>query len=228
MGISYITAFIVAYNVVFFGLGGAQSLGWDYQPGVPQGEAAEIRVPWRQKPIGKLLSRFRHQDTSQNPVPSDDSGTHKEKLHDTENPSGHTSTMTSTIPEITTVLRSSTPVSLDSKGLEPPTVETPLDSSPLSQKNTTVPRLQSFIPPWLFSTLKTLAFLLDPINLTLIVSFPIALIKPLKALFVDISDSGGPSWKAPDGKPPLAFVMDTGDYHSRNRTIDYSTHLFGQ
>ena len=64
----------------------------------------------------------------------------------------------------------------------------------------------------LIRTLRPLAVVVTPVTVAIAVSLPIALVKQLKALFVDISDQGGPDWKGPDGKPPLAFVIDTGGY----------------
>ena len=58
--------------------------------------------------------------------------------------------------------------------------------------------------------IRPLRALLSPSTCALVVSLPIALIRPLKALFVDISASGGPDFKAPNGFPPLEFVIDTG------------------
>jgi len=49
-----------------------------------------------------------------------------------------------------------------------------------------------------------------PISATVAISLLIALVGPLKALFVSLE--GGPSWNGPDGKPPLAFVIDTGSF----------------
>ena len=39
-------------------LGAAYSLSWDYRPDVPQGEAAERRVSWKEKPLGSLFTRY--------------------------------------------------------------------------------------------------------------------------------------------------------------------------
>lgn len=49
--------------------------------------------------------------------------------------------------------------------------------------------------------------LLTPQALAILVALPIALIKPLKGLFVAIENSPIPN--APDGQPPLAFILDT-------------------
>lgn len=52
--------------------------------------------------------------------------------------------------------------------------------------------------------------IVTPISATVAISLLIALVGPLKALLVDFE--GGPLWEGPDGKPPLAFVIDTGSF----------------
>ncbi|KAF7796059.1 hypothetical protein EIP86_007230 [Pleurotus ostreatoroseus] len=52
--------------------------------------------------------------------------------------------------------------------------------------------------------------LLSPASLSVILAFPIALITPVKALFVELPNSPIPN--APDGQPPLAFIMDTASF----------------
>lgn len=49
--------------------------------------------------------------------------------------------------------------------------------------------------------------LLTPQAISILVAFPVALITPLKALFVEVANSPIPN--APDGQPPLAFILDT-------------------
>ena len=58
--------------------------------------------------------------------------------------------------------------------------------------------------------LRIIATMFTPINSVIAVSLVVALVEPLKALFVDISGVGGPSWAGPDGNPPLSFIIDTG------------------
>ena len=70
--------------------------------------------------------------------------------------------------------------------------------------------VQRFVPSIMTRVLKPLAVIITPVTVAIAISLPIALIESLKALFVDVSASGGPNWKGPDGKPPLAFVIDTG------------------
>ncbi|KAJ7143748.1 auxin efflux carrier [Mycena epipterygia] len=49
-----------------------------------------------------------------------------------------------------------------------------------------------------------------PASLSIILSFPIALIPPLKGLFVPVQSPHIPS--APDGRPPLSFLFDTATF----------------
>ncbi|KAK7688364.1 hypothetical protein QCA50_008736 [Cerrena zonata] len=55
-----------------------------------------------------------------------------------------------------------------------------------------------------------LSSLVSPPSLAIIISFPVALVTPLKALFVPIANSPIPN--APDGQPPLAFVQDAATF----------------
>lgn len=48
---------------------------------------------------------------------------------------------------------------------------------------------------------------ITPASLSIIIAFPIALITPVKSLFTTTTYTGIPN--APDGEPPLAFIMDT-------------------
>ena len=57
---------------------------------------------------------------------------------------------------------------------------------------------------------RRVAPLANPIVVSLLISLTVALVPRLKALFVDATASGGPAWKGPDGRPPLAFLIDTG------------------
>ncbi|PSR83798.1 hypothetical protein PHLCEN_2v5612 [Hermanssonia centrifuga] len=52
--------------------------------------------------------------------------------------------------------------------------------------------------------------LLSPASLSVILAFPIDLITPLKGLLVSLPNSPIPN--APDGQPPLAFIMDTATF----------------
>lgn len=52
--------------------------------------------------------------------------------------------------------------------------------------------------------------LLTPASIAIMVSFPIALVPQLKALFVEVP--GVHIHPAPDGQPPLAFLMDAANF----------------
>ncbi|KAH8814734.1 auxin efflux carrier [Flagelloscypha sp. PMI_526] len=49
-----------------------------------------------------------------------------------------------------------------------------------------------------------------PSSIAILLSFPIAIIAPLKALFVHVPGTYMPN--APDGQPPLAFIMDAAQF----------------
>jgi hypothetical protein len=52
-----------------------------------------------------------------------------------------------------------------------------------------------------------------PVSLAVIVAIPCALIDPLKALFTPVSGwTGGRMPNAPDGRPPLAWVLETAAF----------------
>jgi hypothetical protein len=55
--------------------------------------------------------------------------------------------------------------------------------------------------------------ILNPVSISLFFALPIALISPLKALFVVVDNwTGTRIPNGPDGKPPLAFVLDTAAF----------------
>ena len=184
MGISFVGIFIVVYNIFFFVCGLARSLAWDYAPGVPQGEEAERRVLWREKPIGSLVHRYLLKNSPPQPpvisAPQRKAGsTSSTDVGEGEKP---TSVQVTTLPQPTVL-----PVHVC-----PSPAPMPLSDS----------RFKLF--------LRTLSMFFAPINIVICASLCIALAQPLKALFVDVSAEGGPSWKGPGGKPPLAFLIDTG------------------
>ncbi|KAF9021484.1 auxin efflux carrier [Hymenopellis radicata] len=59
LGVSFVAIFIVSYNIIMWVVGAANSLAWDFAPGVPQGEDALVRVGWREKPVAALIFRLR-------------------------------------------------------------------------------------------------------------------------------------------------------------------------
>ncbi|KAJ3800764.1 auxin efflux carrier [Lentinula aff. detonsa] len=58
LGVSFVSIFIMVYHIFFWVFGAAASLQWDFLPDVPQGEEANKRVRWNEKPIGGLVYRL--------------------------------------------------------------------------------------------------------------------------------------------------------------------------
>ncbi|OCH94479.1 auxin efflux carrier [Obba rivulosa] len=225
---SCVSVFVVTYFLTFFSGGAARSLSWDYLPGVPQGEEAERPVPWREKPIGRLIVRylFRTRAPPQPPSTPEKNVEFKEEktLRESEVPS------TEVHPDDVRYFNDDSDVQLTRRSSCLSTVSKnaiaadviPLSRRPsvahLSASAHTLHETASVAPPtrifpqWLLQVLGFLNGAVTPITVSLAVSIPIALIQDLKALFVDVSDSGGPSWHGPDGRPPLAFVMDTAQF----------------
>ena len=182
---------MVVYNIFFFVCGLSRSLAWDYAPGVPQGEEAERRVPWREKPIGGLVYKY----LTGNPPPSPPAiSAIQWGVGDTSEADAPTNT-----GEKTSTVQATASSQPDRESATLPPSIIMLSSSS---------RCKRF--------LQTLYPVFAPINVVIGVSLCIALVQPLKALFVDVSAEGGPSWKGPDGKPPLAFIIDTGSSAARH------------
>ena len=91
---------------------------------------------------------------------------------------------------------------------QPPATPPPSLHHPSEHPN--IPAHPSSYFERLKKTLRPLSAAVTPITTSLVISLPIALITDLKALFVDTTDQGGPSWHGPDGNPPLNFIYVTG------------------
>lgn len=294
VGVSYVSIFSVCYHIVFWIGGAASSLAWDYLPGVPQGEEAERRVSWKERPIGHLVARTLHlAPPPPAPLPSESAGKDEEAFSadakdDTssvesletpvldvprivvhEEPANESDVQltrrTSNLPAVTHVRSRRLTIAIPTTPLRPSVPATPVrpsvsttpmrlsvpstpafataPASPLRSGYPTSPVRSiasiaattpirsihsihsledpaavavldkaSIVKPrhWVFKVLEPLSALLKPVTMALAISLPIALVVPLKALFVDTVAQGGPNWHGPDGRPPLAFVMDTG------------------
>ncbi|TFK94855.1 auxin efflux carrier [Polyporus arcularius HHB13444] len=246
LGVSYVSIFIVAYHMVFWMLGAAHSLSWDYRPGVPQGEAAERRVSWKEKPIGGWIARrILHQDVPDSfalphsdPKLKDeeaDSCCQSEKgektgscdgplqenepqileYSDSANPdpdvqlARRTSRLSTTAPATHLATTRHTDLQ-DSPRAPPPTPALSLRNVDTQSVSATLSTPS--LPRKIVRVFRPLAAVFTPVTCTLMVALPIALINPLKALFVDISSVGGPHFAGPDGRPPLAFLLDTAAF----------------
>lgn len=225
MGVSYVSIFIVSYHLVFWVGGAARSLSWDYRPGIPQGEEAERHYSWMEKPIGGLIARhvLRLRPAMESSVTSDktdvESDTEKglEKKADLagdatdsqdQTPIGdlsYSNDLDIQLARRTSRLSIAPRVPSTQQPAPPPALASapPQASLPEPARSTFGSRLKH--------TLQPLTAAVTPITCALALALPIALIDDLKALFVDVRSEGGPAWHGPDGNPPLAFVMDTGE-----------------
>lgn len=224
--------------------GAAHSLSWDYIAGIPQGADAELRVSWKQKPIGTLVTKYILRQQVHDPFidaakttrdMSEEKDGEREDIEKTfvsvAGPShfiGDDSGL-EVDPDVQLARRTSriSAISAMSSRHPYPSVSAPAPSPvptvsaatlPIHSSPGTISGTQNYIPLRVTRVFKSLAVVVTPVTLTLAVSLPIALIQPLKALFVDVSTSGGPDWHGPDGQPPLAFIIDTGtpSYHINN------------
>ena len=201
MGVSFISIFILISHIFLWVCGLAHSLSWDYTPGVPQGDAAKIRVPWREKPIGGFIRRHvlkakQDEDEGRRSRSTDShaqielGSRHSPRARDEENASIDVSRRT---PHSSIRASQGSPAqSYLGNG--------PRETPPPPTRPEAVSRSERVFA--------AIAVVVTPISAIVAISLLIALVDPLKALFV--SFEGGPSWKGPDGRPPLAFVIDTG------------------
>lgn len=251
MGSSFISIFVVAYHIVFWGLGAAHSLSWDFLPDVPQGEAAERRLSWKEKPIGGWVARVLRGHTPILAVGStgksraevkvkENNGLQQSRessktlsdqhydhsLHPAVSDIQHAAHILDA--SITTV-RSGQPFApvlpiFGTQGAIPVTSELHLVNSnttppcpdlctvrpTLCDQHEPKPQAHKLIPFSLARMFRPLSTIVSPVFATVVISIPISLLQPLKALFVDTAQVDGPNWKGPDGRPPLYFIIDTG------------------
>ncbi|TCD64242.1 Protein M3 [Steccherinum ochraceum] len=221
LGVSYVAIFIVSYNLIFWVFGAARSLSWDYLPGVPQGDEAELRnLTWKQKPLGSLFSNYiLRQEVP--PLPSNthlqvaaaEIQEHMEKQPDL--PDVGSVTIGKPVPLARRASRI-TEVSRHGSVMTVPTTQASIGGPLPSQIGQSVqPSLHAdrrlFRSEIVSRALRPVRAAMHPVTIALLLSLPIALVNSLKALFVDISDAGGPVYRGPDGRPPLAFVIDTAE-----------------
>lgn len=220
VGVSFVAIFIVSANLMFWVFGGAHSLSWDYLPGVPQDDDAETRLSWKQKPLGSLIARYILKLKSSQPVARvvDSAQLEKGKERAIEDP-------------LPAILQAKAPInafepSLDlmrqpshiSQGSGPPAATTsavPRETPPVPvlhnpANNTGIPSRIPSSNNLMHRIMQPVRAVFSPVTIALIIALPIALVNDLKALFIDVTEFGGPNLNGPDGKPPLAFVIDTG------------------
>ncbi|KAF9267797.1 auxin efflux carrier [Marasmius fiardii PR-910] len=252
LGVSYVSIFIFAFNLAFWGCGLANSLAWDYKDGVPQGVEAEKHYRWYEKPVGAFIAKYVmwkriNGDRDKN------GGKEKEKESSVMNGSNTNLTvveevqgssdveaggnadpdfrlarqisetsfrspkLSGTQPSRPGILNNSNSLSThaesQSGAATPGTrsgTSTPVNHQASSivlsehREEANTPRK---IPQIVNRVAKVIPTLVNPVVISMIISIPCALVPQLKAIFV--TDSGGPDWKAPDGRAPLNVIFDT-------------------
>ncbi|KAH8096604.1 auxin efflux carrier [Cristinia sonorae] len=212
LGVSYVAIFIVSYNLVFWVFGAARSLSWDYLPGVPQGQDAELRnLTWKEKPLGSLVSRYIIRKPSKTII-----GLALTSIGKSEATENNEKSPSSLVEHPAASSRTpSIHGSVTSRHASITTIPVPSPpAAPVLEQDpaTSVHRGQILsVPPVISRALQPVLAAMHPVTIALLVSLPIALLNPLKALFVDIADIGGPTYRGPDGRPPLAFIIDTAE-----------------
>ncbi|GJJ11276.1 hypothetical protein Clacol_005508 [Clathrus columnatus] len=216
LGVSFVSIFIVAYFLGFWVSGAAHSLSWDYLPNVPQGQDAESKVSWSEKPFGswfyrKILRRpiintVSNESPDESNIEKNGIGERPKSLSNSDNQLESQSQISNIYlsqgtQTISQPVNTQTVVSGSNEVLSIPYENLPL---PLYRR---LPQLPIFR-----QLHRILSILATPITVSLIISIPIALVQPLKALFVDTTAQGGPDWKGPDGRPPLFFIIDTASF----------------
>jgi len=213
LAIAYISMFILIFLVCFlslarvihradalkitlFPLGGFLLISEDFEGPDIDSEEVRERMHLRRRRLAakatRLLRLFRHSDPAcdteagnLNDVQEKDTISHNESMRSTSTISQKT--LTSTLPSTTS----------------DENIETHGHAADHRPSCRLYSRLRHFFTE-----------LLKPIPIVIAVSVVTALVDPLKALFLPPSSSFQPRFRpvAPDGQPPLAFVLDTADF----------------
>jgi len=220
VGVSYVAVFILSYNIVMWMVGGASTLAWDFAPGVPQGDEATARVSWQQKPIGavvhRLLSRRervreRPEKLSGSAIPEISDGMEADPEIQLVRRMSRASATSASRPSV------SRPVGI----LDPPiptNAHPSVESLPLHAEKQPISEpppesSETPSPSLLQKVWSIVGRLFNPITTAMYISLPIALIPAVKALFVLPSSPSAPYYfVAPDGNPPLYFLLNTASF----------------
>ncbi|KAJ7841083.1 auxin efflux carrier transmembrane protein [Mycena olivaceomarginata] len=233
LGVAYIAGFLLVYMITFFPMGGSRLVGLDYVgPDVEPGEVQEaarrrrklIFLEWPTKVADRLRSRNAPRfDESITPEPEKPQRPLVESKHASfdQDTRAHTggpivgavssplpteawpSRLTSPAPTATAVDSGDVLHAPDDRPATPilPTVDP--DSTVRLPRVARRKTIYSRIRPFLRN-------LFLPGSVAILISFVIALVPPLKALFVQVDGTHIPA--APDGLPPLAFFIDAASF----------------
>ncbi|KAK0192952.1 auxin efflux carrier [Armillaria mellea] len=229
LAVAYISALILYYMFTFFPLGGNKLIALDFKgPDVEPEEVQEsIRIR-RKFLLHGLPEVLKEKVLHRAADPKDDCENQVENLGRTQceeatnepvDPQPYVrqdilfhedATIVASSEAIQTIFRRTDPFS-------PPPIATidaeDKDGSTSYPSLPTNPIIHPISCQWkaILPTVRTaLESICMPASLAIIISFVIALITPVKALFVQVDGYYMPS--APDGEPPLAFVIDFAEF----------------
>ncbi|KAJ6494033.1 auxin efflux carrier transmembrane protein, partial [Mycena vitilis] len=210
LAVAYISGLSLFYMITFFPLGGHKLIALDYKGPDFEPETLRATVRKRRRAIFSILPQkitrlLSSKASAAPPVAEVDerAGNLPVIVIDEEGatqlkPEIHPTLMPMTAPSSDSHLESVTSKEGGSSELIPELSSRPVSPPPSKGRRMWV-RFSSFVVE-----------VCAPASLSIIISFPIALIHPLKSLFVEVPSPHIPS--APDGKPPLSFLFDTATF----------------
>ncbi|KAJ7606659.1 auxin efflux carrier [Roridomyces roridus] len=225
LSVAYIAGFILVYMITFFPMGGSRMIGFDYVG--PDVEPEDVQEATRRrrklilfgwpKILTGLVRRQRRTDSILDEKESAD-----EESVVVESPSAQRPALASKHVSFDTTVSQPPMEGWHSRITSPAHTATALDTTTIAMNSRpTSPKPQPPDPPltlWavrrraLKSHFRTfLRNLLIPGSISIILSFVIALVPPLKALFVP-GVPGTHIHPAPDGQPPLAVIIDAASF----------------
>ncbi|PPR03677.1 hypothetical protein CVT24_007798 [Panaeolus cyanescens] len=232
LSVAYISAFILVFMVTLFPFGGHRWIAMDYLgPDVEPEEVQEAVRRRRRMVLGPIDRMFRASSRKPQGIKVPEVQTSPEKgaeIEKDETPI-HSSAATEIMahsridsidrtiavsPADTIVLKSRTNTLADEDVLPTHSAvenkpcadigQQASERTPTALHARKLPRISRNSIREFFKTLFT------PASISIFISFPIALIPQVKALFIQVPNVHMPS--APDGQPPLAFILDTATF----------------
>ncbi|KIK97919.1 hypothetical protein PAXRUDRAFT_135342 [Paxillus rubicundulus Ve08.2h10] len=224
LGVGYITVFILVMNITLFPLGGRQWVAMDFEgPDVSDEDVQEqLRLKhkkllaslqrgllWFSKPFRIAQGPDRSEITAPTLMSAGDCekvlrdvGPESRNLQESTHPKESAFSPSSTIVQPEPI-----PTYSSDPGLQKHVVvrTTEIEAQDVGAPSQPLPRR------FIYLCRDFVRGLLYPCSLATVISFIMAVIPPIKALFV----TGVPGTnipQAPDGKPPLAFIMDTASF----------------
>ncbi|KAK7051075.1 Protein M3 [Paramarasmius palmivorus] len=229
LAVAYISVFILVYLITLFPLGGHLWVAKDFVgPDVEPDELREAMQGKRRAMFSCLFRRPRLQEKRQDPeiqAPKTETAHKDEQQSTPQGPRPRHNKHVSFYDDGTTAVPTEgviSPAPTERYISPAPTVTATMDNhpepvmptnkleSPFESESSKTPQRHPRLRQAL-STVKTaIKSALTPASLSILISFPIALIPQLKGLFVETSGSGIPN--APDHQPPLAFIIDFAQF----------------